>query len=193
MIWAILRYIPKALFAWAATFVAWALCWFIALFHYQQDEHRVTGYPSQFPGKLRDHLAFPFTWAGTFDDCADAFFYSGRMVLFKIFGWAPFSHLTTETYEASPWFRYCSRVLWLCRNPCYTLKRDLGYSQYGLMFTHPGRFINQYNQRGFLTEGEWPVPLLPIKVEWVLGYKVPWEDERKNMAMLANRVVLRRK
>jgi len=59
---AILKYIPKALLSFIGELFVWTFCWFIAFFCYRQEESRVTGYPSQFPGKLREHIDFPFTW-----------------------------------------------------------------------------------------------------------------------------------
>lgn len=203
MIWAILKYIPKAIIAILGEVFVWLFGWLIALNYFKAEETEVTGYPSQFPGKLREHLKW--RWATTFDDCADAHWYSGRMTLFSIFGWQPFKNLTKERYELSVWYRYCARVLWLYRNPAYGLALNLGFDQRGLNTevvkdqsvkwdkgyanTTYRRFHNVFGERGFLLEkqvhlgGQW-------FLELVLGYKVPWGNERK--AMIANRIVAKR-
>lgn len=211
MILAIVKYILKALLSFAGELLVWAFCWFIAFFCYRQEESRVTGYPSQFPGKLRDHIDFPFTWAGTFDDCGDAHYYSGRMVNFSIFGWKPFHNLTDRVFEsdtrAGAWYRYCARVLWLCRNPAYTLSRDLGYDQTGIEITevqneehlwdagYPNEslwtFINEYKQKGFLYQKQIHLGG-QIFFEMALGYKVPWVNEKKNRAMIAHRFTIKK-
>lgn len=202
---AILKYIPKAILAVLGEVAVWLFGWFFAMFYFREEEKVVTGYPSQFPGKLREHIRFPFRWASTFDDCADAHWYSGRMVQFSIFGWMPFKNLTQERYEASSWYRYCARVLWLYRNPAYGLALVLGFVQTGLNITteqdeshlwdkgYPNTtyrtFTNVFGQKGFLWEKQ-----IHLGKQWflelVLGYKVPWKNERK--AMIANRVVVKR-
>ncbi len=199
---AIAKYIPKAILAITGEIAVWLFGWFIALFYYRQEENQVTGYPSQFPGKLREHIDFPFTWATTFDDCADAHWYSGRMKNFSLFGWKPFANITQEQYEKSSWYRYCARVLWLYRNPAYTLARDLGFDQNGLQIEeikneehlwdkgYPNTtfliFKNENGQVGFLYERQIHLGF-QFFFEFVAGYKAPWQNERKNRAMIANR------
>lgn len=204
---AILKYIPKAILAILGEITVWLFGWFIALFYYKQEENKVTGYPSQFPGKLREHIDFPFEWSTTFDDCADAHWYSGRMKNLNLFGWKPFSKVSQEQYESSAWYRYCARVLWLYRNPAYTLARDLGFDQTGLKIEtvinqdklwdkgYPNTtyfiFTNANKEKGFLYNRQ-----IHLGFQWFLelslGYKAPWKNERKNRAMIANRIVIKR-
>src|SRR5690606_25997490 len=125
----VFNYAIRALAVLIAKLLTWLFAPVMALRFYRQEEYKVTGYPSQFPGKLREHIDWPFQWASTFDDCADAHFYSGRMTALSIFGWRPFANVTEEQYQASDWLRYVARVLWLWRNPAYTFARDLGYDQ----------------------------------------------------------------
>lgn len=157
MFLAICKYIPKALLSIAGELFVWVFSWFIALFYFKAEETVVTGYPSQFPGKLREHISIPFRWATTFDDCADAQFYSGRM-----------PNVTQEQYDNSAWLRYKARVLWLCRNPAYGLGNSLGFIQNGLKETivkdenhlwdkgyantSIKTFTNVFGQKGFLYE-----------------------------------------
>lgn len=204
---AIAKYIPKAILAILGEISVWLFGWAMALFYYKQEESRVTGYPSQFPGKLREHIDFPFTWASTFDDCADPHWYTGRMKQFSLFGWMPFKDVTQEQYENSAWLRYVARVLWLYRNPAYTLARDLGFDQNGLKITevinqdhlwdkgYPNKslwtFTNEYGEKGFLYQRQIHLGF-QFFFECVLGYKVPWKNERKNKAMIANRISIKR-
>lgn len=120
----------------------------------------------------------------------------------------PIAALLTEQRNLSTQFeRYVARVLWLYRNPAYTISRDLGFDQTGLEITthrdesalwdagHPNttyrKFTNAYGQRGFLFERQ-----IHIWRQWflelVLGYKVPWAGDRKNRAMVANRITIKR-
>lgn len=199
----ICKYIPKAILAVLGEVFVWLFGWLIAMSYFKAEESEVTGYPSQFPGKLREHLKWRL--ASTFDDCADAYWYSGRMVLFSIFGWQPFKSLTQERYELSVWYRYCARVLWLYRNPAYGLALNLGFVQTGLEIevvqdeshlwdkgypnTTYRTFTNVFGEKGFLWEKQ-----IHLGKQWflefVLGYKVPWDNERK--AMIANRIVIKR-
>lgn len=196
MIFSIFKYTLKALLSFAGEVFVWLFAWFIALFYYKQEESRVTGYPSQFPGRLREHIDFPFTWASTFDDCADAMFYSGRM-----------PDVTKSQYDSSKWIRYKARVLWLWRNPAYTLSRDLGFDQTDLQIeeikneehlwdkgypnTSYWKFSNAYGEKGFLYQKQ--IHLFnQFFFEMVLGYKVPWANEKKNRAMIAHRFTIKR-
>lgn len=206
MIFAILKYIPKVILSYAALLFTALFGPIIALFYFKEEESKVTGYPSQFPGKLREHISFPFRWATTFDDCADAHWYSGRMKRLTYFGfWQPFKNLTDEQFEASSWYRYLARVFWLYRNPNYGLSLALGFDQTGLEITtirdeshlwdngYPNTtyrtFTNIYGEKGFLWEkqihlgNQW-------FLEFVLGYKVPWDNEEK--AMLGSRVTVKK-
>lgn len=192
----VFNYAIRAIAVLIAKLLTWLLAPVMALRFYRQEEYKVTGYPSQFPGKLREHIDWPFQWASTFDDCADAMFYSGRI-----------PGVTQAQYDASKWIRYKARVLWLWRNPAYTFARDLGYDQTGLETTDLvdesalwaagyhnttyRTFTNAYGQRGFLYERQ-----IHLGYQWffemVLGYKVPWLNERKNRAMVAVRFTIKR-
>lgn len=203
----LIKYALRALLSLAAKLTVWTFGWLMAAFCYRAEETRVTGYPSQFPGKLREHIDWPFQWASTFDDCADAHWYSGRMRQLSLFGWQPFSNTSEDQYQASAWLRYVARVLWLYRNPAYTISRDLGFDQTGLEITthsdesalwdagYPNTtyrtFTNAYGQRGFLYERQ-----IHLGFQWffemVLGHKVPWLNERKNRAMVAVRFTIKR-
>lgn len=202
------KYALKAVIAILGEISVWLFGWLMALFYYRQEESRVTGYPSQFPGKLREHMDFPFQWAGTFDDCGDAHWYTGRMKEFSIFGWRPFEFITDEEYLESKWLRYVARVLWLYRNPAYTLARDLGFDQTGMGQIervidqdklwdkgYPNktywRFSNEYGEQGFLYKRQIHIGF-QFFIELVFGYKVPWKNEKKNRAMIANRIVIKR-
>ena len=199
----IIKYALKALLAILGELTVWVFGWFIALFYFKAEETEVTGYPSQFPGKLREHLRW--RWATTFDDCADAHWYTGRMKEFSIFGWQPFKNVTQEQYEASSWYRYVARVLWLYRNPAYGLALKLGFDQTGLEITkhqdeshlwdkgYPNTtyrtFTNFKDEKGFLWERQ-----IHLGKQWflefVLGYKIPWKGQNK--AMIANRIVVKK-
>lgn len=192
----VFNYAIRAISVLIAKLLTWLLAPVMALRFYRQEEYKVTGYPSQFPGKLREHIDWPFQWASTFDDCADAMFYSGRM-----------PGVTQAQYDASKWIRYKARVLWLWRNPAYTFARDLGYDQTGIETItvvdqselldkgHPNKtyrkFTNAYGQRGFLYERQ-----IHLGYQWffemVLGYKAPWKNDRKNRAMVAVRFTIKR-
>lgn len=203
----IAAYLLKAAIFILAKLTVWALGWFMAMFYYRAEETSITGYPSQFPGKLREHIDWPFQWASTFDDCADAHWYSGRMKALSLFGWRPFADVTEDQYKASGWLRYAARVLWLYRNPAYTIGRDLGFDQTGLEITKhqdesafwdkgyanksKREFVNLYGQRGFLYERQIHLGA-QIFLELVFGYKIPWENERKNRAMIAFRISVKR-
>jgi len=192
----VFNYAIRAIAVLIAKLLTWLLAPVMALRFYRQEESKVTGYPSQFPGKLREHIDWPFQWASTFDDCADAMFYSGRM-----------TGVTQAQYDASKWIRYKARVLWLWRNPAYTFARDLGYDQTGLEVTtvvdqsalwdagYPNTtyrtFTNAYGHRGFLYERQIHL-CFQFFFEMVLGYKIPWKNERKNRAMVAVRFTIKR-
>ena len=48
------------------------------LFVVYREETSVTGYPSEFPGMPRAFLVRPLRWMQSFDDCLDAYWYSGK-------------------------------------------------------------------------------------------------------------------
>jgi hypothetical protein len=207
MILATSKWFLKVPVALAGLISTWLFGWFFCLFYYRQEESRVTGYPSQFPGKLREHIDFPFEWAGTFDDCADAHWYSGRTQQLSFFGWKPFANMTEAQYLASPFVRYLVRVFWMYRNAAYKLGRDLGYDQTGMTtevihdqdvlwdkgvpnITYK-KFKNAYGQVGFIYQRQ-----IHLGNQWfielIFGYKAPWENERKNRAPIAYRVVIKK-
>lgn len=84
------------------------------------EENETTGYPSQFPGKLRAFLIKPLMWAQTHDDCLDAYWTAKR------YGkWI--DKYTQEYFDTHWWLRYYCYVMWLWRNNSYGLAHSLGF------------------------------------------------------------------
>lgn len=216
MIIAILKYIPKAVFVRIMAILTWFLSPIIALpiFVYREEESVVTGYPSQFPGKLREHIVPWLKGFSTFDDCADAHWYSGRTRQMSFFGWKPFINMTDEDFEANGFVRYLSRIFWLCRNPAYGFAHMLGFDQTGIVkgnrvykskiktirdeshlwdtgYGNMSLFTatNKSGERAFLFEYQMYWFGTQWCLELVLGYKIPWKNDRANKAMVASRII----
>jgi len=216
MIISILKYIPRALFLWMILPVTVILSPVICLpmFVYRAEESTVTGYPSQFPGKLREHIVPWLSGFSTFDDCADAHWYSRRTQKLNFFGWKPFINMTDEDFENSGFVRYISRIFWMCRNPAYGFAHKLGYNQHGIVDgsvvdlkkinvirdedylwdsgygnTSLRTTKNSSGQRAFLFEHQMYWFGSQWCLELVLGYKFPWKNDRANKAMVATRII----
>lgn len=201
MIWAYLRYIPLAIILYALKIATFPLAFVFCLFVRRAPEEEITGYPNaQLGDKPRDHIAKLFWWASTFDDCADAYWYSGRRFTLK---WLLWLNVTQEQYDACAFVRYCYRLAWMWRNPCYTVARWMGYQQDGMVITkHKDQddlwksgkqsvtywtAVNAKGQKAFLYQAQFYFYKQRC-VELVFGYKIPWNhDDPTNKAMLACR------
>lgn len=119
----ILLYIPKALLVIILKILTMILAPVLALpiFVRFRDETSVTGYPSQFPNKLRAFLIKPLMGFQTQDDCLDAFWYSTK---YKNSWMAKYNQIDFDTKW---WLRYCNYVAWLWRNPAYQFADWLGW------------------------------------------------------------------
>lgn len=191
---AILRFLPRCAFVLLFMALTFPLAPFLCLAVAYGEEHEVTGYASQFPGRPRAFLWRPVRWFQTFDDCLDAYWYSGRAY------WMGYD----QAYYASHWWlRYVCNVLWLWRNPAYGFARAAGFDQDGMRFLserdededwstgRPSRSLwivrNARGQTGFLFK--WQAYFYRQHcLEVVLGWKIPWSGDPHNRAMLAVRV-----
>lgn len=191
---AIARFLPRYLFVLFFQILTFPLAPLLCLFVVYCEESATTGYPSQFPGKPRAFLSPPIRLFQTFDDCLDAYWYSGRAA------WMGFDQ---TYYDSHWWLRWACNVLWLWRNPAYGFARLAGYDQDGMhpLYEHdedatwdtgqPSRSLwvvrNGRGQCGFLFQWQWYFWRQHC-LEVVLGWKVPWDGDPRNRAMLAARI-----
>lgn len=189
----VLRFLPRYVFVVVLQAVTFPLAVVLCLFVVYREESAVTGYPSQFPGTKRAFLWRPFRLFQSFDDCLDAYWYSGRAA------WMGFDQ---AYYDAHWWLRYVCNVLWLWRNPAYGWARLVGFEQTNLFYVFQRDESEQWgktnnlswrvarnaaNQYGFLLEGQWFFCRRRC-FEVVLGWKIPWLGDPTNKAMLATRI-----
>ena len=105
-----------------------AFSWLICLFVTHAEESSVTGFPSEFPGKMREFLVRPLRWFQTTDAALDEYWYGDYPSWFK-------SKFNQAYYESHWWLRYVMRVIWVVRNPAYGFGTALGYDATGLTVT----------------------------------------------------------
>lgn len=163
------------------------------------EENKTTGYPSQFPGKMREFLIPLFRQFSTHDDCADAWWYSG-----KFRGVQRFAGYTQADYDSKAWFRYACRVAWLWRNPAYGFAHMVGFDQTGVKKVIKHRDEDDKWDSGYPCLSWWTAVNGRGRVAWLfqwqwyfhgqrclevaLGWKIPWDGDPQNKAMLAARI-----
>lgn len=188
---AILLYIPCAILTYAGKIATFVFAPFVCLLPLvYADENSITGYPSEFPGKPRAFLPTWCRWMQSFDDCLDAYWYSGKSDWLR-------KWFDQDYYDSHAWLRWYTNVLWLWRNPAYGLALKLGYDQTGLEYVRDDDPVdtrwesdescsvwrvvtNAKGQTGWLWRKR------TKHIELILGYRIPWNGV--NNAMVAVRL-----
>lgn len=195
---AVARFLPRYLFIMVCTLATFPLAPLLALFVVYREESETTGYPSQFPGMPRAFLVRPLRLFQTHDDCLDAYWYSGK---YRALPWL--ARYTQADYDRMAWLRYVCRVAWLWRNPAYGFAQAVGFDQDGMTYLYardeeslwdtgaPNLSLwivrNARGQSAFLFQWQWYF-YRDRCLEVALGWKIPWEGDPRNRAMLAARI-----
>ena len=107
-------------------------------------------------------------------------------------------------YDSHAWLRWACSVLWVWRNPAYGLAHALGFDQRGLEYLRDDDPVdiawtmaqpcnlwrvakNASGQYGFLYRAR-VFYARSLYMEVVMGWKIPWDNDPENRAMLAVRV-----
>jgi hypothetical protein len=106
------------------TLLAFPLAPFLALFVTHEEESAVTGFPSLYPGKLREFLIPSLRIWQSPDAPLDEWWYGDYPSPLK-------AKYDQAYYDSHFWLRYVSRVFWLWRNAAYGFGARWGYADKG--------------------------------------------------------------
>ncbi len=108
------------------TILAFPLAPFLALFVTHAEESETTGFPSLYPGKLREFLIPSLRIWQSPDAPLDEWWYGDYPSPLKL-------KYDQAYYDSHYWLRYASRVFWLWRNAAYGFGALWGYSADGMV------------------------------------------------------------
>jgi len=106
------------------TILAFPLAPFLALFIVHAEESETTGFPSLYPGKLREFLIPSLRIWQSPDAPLDEWWYGDYPSSLKL-------KYDQAYYDNHYWLRYASRVFWLWRNAAYGFGAKWGYAAKG--------------------------------------------------------------